>query len=346
MSEEMQFLPAPELEALVRRILERHGCRPGVAAILAANCVAAERDGSVSHGLFRVEGYVATLRSGWVDGAAVPRIEDKAPGFLCVDAANGFTQIALAAARPAFVAKIRQQGIALLAIRNSHHLAALWPDVEPFADEGLIALSMINSMVCSVPHGARRPVFGTNPLAFAAPDGAGGVLVFDMATTTMANGDVRVARAEGRQLPPGTGVDAEGRPTGDPAAILDGGALVPFGAHKGSLISMMVELLCAGLGGGHFSWEFDWSGHPGAQTPHTGQLFIGIDPAGAGGAAFGVRAAALVAQMRAAGLDHMPGARRHSLRAARAATGIPVSRARLAALAVLAREPEGDRLPG
>ena len=137
----------------------------------------------------------------------------------------------------------------MLGIRNSHHLAALWPDVEPFAEEGLIALSMINSMTCSVPVGAKKPVFGTNPLAMAVPAGAEGVLVFDMATTTMANGDVRVARAEGRMLPPGTGVDRDGNPTGDPAAILDGGALVPFGGHKGSLISMMVELLCAGLGG-------------------------------------------------------------------------------------------------
>lgn len=323
------------LRALVRAILERNGCRPEVAATLAANCVAAERDGSVSHGLFRVDGYVSTLRSGWVDGTAVPVVEDRAPGCIAVDAANGFTQVALAAARPAFVRKVRENGIAMLGIRNSHHLAALWPDVEPFAEEGLIALSMINSMTCSVPVGAKKPVFGTNPLAMAVPAGAEGVLVFDMATTTMANGDVRVARAEGRMLPPGTGVDRDGNPTGDPAAILDGGALVPFGGHKGSLISMMVELLCAGLGGGNFSWEFDWSTHPGAQTPHTGQLFICIDPARGGGPPFGLRAETLIAQMRAAGLDHFPGERRHHTRAQRA-EGIPVSSGRMARLRALA----------
>lgn len=330
-----EILSEDALRAVVQQILVRNGCRAEVAAILAANCVAAERDGSVSHGLFRVDGYVSTLRSGWVDGAAVPVVEDRAPGCLMVDAANGFTQVALAAARPAFVQKIRDNGIAMLGIRNSHHLAALWPDVEPFAEEGLIAIAMINSMTCSVPTGAKRPVFGTNPLAMAAPAGADGVLVFDMATTTTAHGDVQVARREGHMLPPGTGVDRDGNPTGDPAAILDGGALVPFGGHKGSLISMMVELLCAGLGGGNFSWEFDWSGHPGATTPHTGELFLGIDPARAGGLPFGLRAETLIAKLRDAGLDHFPGERRHRIRAARA-EGIPVPAERMARLRALA----------
>ncbi|MFC3059792.1 Ldh family oxidoreductase [Paenirhodobacter populi] len=334
-AEDTAIISETELRGIVARILERNGCRSEVAGILAANCVGAERDGSVSHGLFRVEGYIASLRSGWVDGTAVPVLEDKAPGCLAVDAKNGFTQIALDLARGEFTARIRQNGIALLLIRNSHHLAALWPDVEPFAEEGLIALSMINSMTCSVPQGAKKPVFGTNPFALAAPAGKEGMLVFDMATTTTAHGDVQVARREGHMLPPGTGVDRDGNPTGDPAKILDGGALVPFGGHKGSLISLMVELLCAGLGGGHFSWEFDWSGHPGAATPHTGQIFIGIDPSKAGGLPFGMRAETLVEKLREAGLSHLPGRRRHDLRAARAGQ-VPVAAARLAHLRDLA----------
>lgn len=338
MESEQIFIDQTDLTSRVFDVLSHHGCAPNVARILARNCVEAERDGSVSHGLFRVDGYVSTLKSGWVDGAAVPIIEDKAPAFLCVDAANGFTQVALSAARDQFVQKIRDNGVAILAIRNSHHLAALWPDVEPFATEGLIALAMINSMTCSVPFGARKPVFGTNPLAMAVPVDGGGMLVFDMATTTTANGDVQVARREGRMLPPGTGVDRDGTPTGDPEKILNGGALVPFGGHKGSLISLMVELLCAGLGGGNFSFEFDWSTHPGAQTPHTGELFIGIDPAKAGGAPFGARAAVLVDCLRQAGMSHLPGERRHQIRELHRAQGIPVTQAQLGHLDMLSQE--------
>ncbi len=104
--------------------------------------------------------------------------------------------------RPLLLEKVRRNGIALLAIRDSHHFAALWPDVEPFADEGLVALSVVNSMACVVPHGGQKALFGTNPLAFAAPRAGGDPLVFDMATSAIAHGDVQIAAREGRLLPP------------------------------------------------------------------------------------------------------------------------------------------------
>jgi len=301
------------LRKLLTRIFEANGCSPRVAAILGANVARAEATGSFSHGIFRIEGYVSSLRSGWVDGTAEPKLEHPAPAILRVDAANGFAQAALAAARAEFADMIRSNGIAFLAIRDSHHFAALWPDVEPFADEGLLAISMVNSMTCSIPAGATRPVFGTNPIAFAAPVAGKGPLVFDFATTAMAHGDVQLAARAGRAVPPGTGYDRHGAPTTDPRAILDGGALAPFGGHKGSALSLMIELMCAGLSGGSFSSEFTWAAHPGAQTPRTGQILIGIDPAHAGGAAFADRAAQLMEHLADAGLSAYPGARRHAL---------------------------------
>ncbi|MCL8303066.1 Ldh family oxidoreductase, partial [Pseudomonas mosselii] len=304
-------VPFNELRALLQSIFERHGCSAAVAAVLAHNCASAQRDGAHSHGVFRIPGYVSTLASGWVDGRAEPQVTDLAPAYLRVDAKGGFAQPALAAARPLLVEKARTAGIAVLAIHNSHHFAALWPDVEPFADEGLVALSVVNSMTCVVPHGARKPLFGTNPIAFAAPCAGHDPIVFDMATSAMAHGDVQIAARAGERLPPGMGVDAEGQPTTDPKAILEGGALLPFGGHKGSALSMMVELLAAALTGGNFSWEFDWSGHPGAKTPWTGQLIIVIDPSKAEGERFALRSRELVEQMQAAGLTRMPGERRY-----------------------------------
>lgn len=227
----------------------RHGTSAEVAAVLANNCAGAERDGAHSHGVFRIPGYVSTLKSGWVNGQAVPVVEDVASGFVRVDAQNGFAQPALAAGRALLVEKARSAGIAVMAIRNSHHFAALWPDVEPFAYEGLVALSVVNSMTCVVPHGADRPLFGTNPIAFAAPRADAEPIVFDLATSAIAHGDVQIAARKGERLPPGMGVDSLGQPTTDPKAILEGGALLPFGGHKGSALSMMVELLAAALTG-------------------------------------------------------------------------------------------------
>ncbi|WP_312935345.1 Ldh family oxidoreductase [Pseudomonas sp.] len=315
-------IPFDELAALLRGIFQRHGCSDPVAAVLAHNCASAQRDGAHSHGVFRMPGYVSTLDSGWVDGRAVPQVSDVAPGYVSVDAAGGFAQPALAAARALLVSKARSAGIAALAIHNSHHFAALWPDVEPFAEEGLIALSVVNSMTCVVPHGARRPVFGTNPIAFAAPCAGEAPIVFDMATSAMAHGDVQIAARAGQALPAGVGVDAAGEPTTDPQAILEGGALLPFGGHKGSALSMMVELLAAGLTGGNFSWEYDWASHPGAKTPWTGQLILLIDPDKGQGEAFAKRSRTLLEQMQGAGLDRLPGERRHRERALAQAQGV------------------------
>jgi delta1-piperideine-2-carboxylate reductase len=325
-----------ELTGLLEKIFLRHGTSPEVARVLAQNCAGAERDGAHSHGVFRIPGYVSTLKSGWVNGQAVPVVEDVASGFVRVDAGNGFAQPALAAARGLLVEKARSAGIAVLAIRNSHHFAALWPDVEPFAYEGLVALSVVNSMTCVVPHGADRPLFGTNPIAFAAPRADGDPIVFDLATSAIAHGDVQIAARKGERLPAGMGVDSLGQPTQDPKAILEGGALLPFGGHKGSALSMMVELLAAALTGGHFSFEFDWSNHPGARTPWTGQLLIVIDPSKAAGQSFAERSQELVRQMHGVGLKRLPGDRRHHQRAKSAAQGIALDEATLANLSELA----------
>ncbi|RMO84939.1 Ureidoglycolate dehydrogenase [Pseudomonas syringae pv. philadelphi] len=314
-----------QLTALLRQIFLTHGTSPDVADVLAENCASAQRDGAHSHGIFRMPGYVSSLASGWVDGKAVPVVEDVGAAFVRVDACNGFAQPALAAARSLLIDKARSAGIAILAIRSSHHFAALWPDVEPFAEQGLVALSMVNSMTCVVPHGASRPLFGTNPIAFAAPRAGGEPIVFDLATSAIAHGDVQIAAREGRSLPTGMGVDRDGQPTEDPRAILDGGALLPFGGHKGSALSMMVELLAAGLTGGNFSFEFDWSKHPGAQTPWTGQLVIVIDPDKGSGQPFAQRSEELVRQLHGAGQQRLPGERRYSERARSMAQGITIA---------------------
>lgn len=337
-----QLVQFETLVNLLERILIGCEANPAVARQIAFNCAACERDGSKSHGIFRMRGYVSTIRSGWVDPRATPVLEEAGTSFLRVDARNGFAQPALAVATDQARKRARDTGTCIIAIRDSHHFSALWPDVEPFAEDGLIALSVVNSMAVTVPVGARRPVFGTNPIAFSAPVAGQAPFVFDMATSAWSHGDIQIALREGRPLPEGVGVDAKGRPTTDPAAVLDGGALLPFGGHKGSALSMMIELLGAALTGGFFSTEVDWSGFPGAVIPHTGQVVIVIDPGRAGGAGFAPRAAELVQTLRDAGLEMVPGERRHRNRAASLAYGIRLDDAEWADLRALAADCVGQ----
>ena len=333
-------IPFDTLVSRLAAILEANGCAPWVAQVIALNCASAQRDGAHSHGVFRMKGYVSTLNAGgWVDGRAEPLLEDVAPGFLRVDGMNGFTICALARARDVALAKAKANGCAVLAIRNSHHLGALSLDVEPFADEGLIALSFINSMASVVPHGGTKPALGTNPIAFATPRRDARPLVFDMATSVMAHGDVQLAAREGRILDAPVGVDRAGNPTNDPKAVLDGGALMAFGGHKGAALALMVEVLCGALVGGKFSREVDLKQHPGAHTPHTGQSFILIDPQAGRGALppFADRVEDLIGYITDAGQTRLPGDRRHTARDESMAQGVPVAAEMVAMLEEMER---------
>src|SRR5690606_21377457 len=211
-----------------------------------------------------------------------------------VDGRGGFGQGAREAARDRLLEAVRRQGIACLTIRNAHHYAALAPDIEPFAEAGLVAFSCVNGRSRVAPWGARRAVIGTNPLAFACPRAGAAPLMWDMATSAIANGDILLAARDGHVIPEGVALDAAGAPTTAPRAVLQGGALLPFGGHKGGAVAVMVEILAAALTGGRFGFEDEAHLYPGAATANAGQLVILMDPDATGGANFAARVAGLL----------------------------------------------------
>jgi delta1-piperideine-2-carboxylate reductase len=321
---------------LIGRAFMRHGMSAPNAALVASVVAAAERDGAASHGLLRLDGYIATLRSGWVDGAATPVVTRTAPAILAVDARNGFAQVALAAVRDAAMETARREGLCAVCISDSHHFAALWPDVEPLAEQGFIALTMVNTRSRIVVWGGTRKVLGTNPMAFACPRGDGPPVVWDQASSLRAQGEVLKARVEGRPVPEGVGLDGAGEPTTDPAAILDGGALLPFGGHKGAGIAFMIEVLAAAMTGGRFGFNDESPAFPGAQTSRAGQFLLLIDPSRGPGGDVPGRIGALVAMLREAGAQRLPGDERHHRRARAVRDGITIPDAAHARLLTLA----------
>ena len=278
MGEEKIRTSVAEVHRVVAAALGRAVCDGANADSVAAVVAAAERDGCASHGVFRLAGYLAALRSGKVDGAARPSVARIAPGVLRVDARSGFAPLAIGAAREALAPLAREQGLAAAAVVNAHHFSALWADVEPLAEAGLVAIAMTSYMPAVAPAGARVPFFGTNPMAFAWPRAGGTALVVDQASAAMARGEVTLAAREGRSLPPGTGIDAAGQPTTDPAAVLKG-ALLPFGGHKGSGIALMVELLAGALIGQSFSVEAAERDNKDGGPPSGGVFMLALDPA-------------------------------------------------------------------
>ncbi len=299
----MSVLPLAEAEALARAVLERAGASATQAAPTARALVAAEASGQAGHGLRRLAAYAAQVRSDKVDGRAEPAADRTRSALLRIDAGNGFAYPALDLALDLLPGLVAETGVASAGIHRSHHAGVLGLTVERIAEAGLVALMMANSPGAMAPWGGRRALFGTNPIAFAAPLPDGPPLVVDLSLSRVARGKVMAARQRGEPVPEGWALDADGRPTTDAEAAL-AGTMLPAGDAKGAALALIVELLAAGLTGASYAYEasslFDDKGPP----PGLGQWLLVMDPRAMGGDTALGRIAALIAE-----IDAEPGAR-------------------------------------
>ena len=306
-------LELDDISQLAYDVMLANGCDSDNAAALADIICRAERDGSHSHGLFRVPGYVKALRSGKVDGKAKPTVKHVTPAVIQIDGNGCFAPLAQAVGLPLLADATGKIGIAALSLVSIHHFAALWPETEYLADRGFVGLACTAYMPMVAPAGSKEALFGTNPISFAWPRPGHGPVVYDMATAAMAMGDVQIAARDGHDVPPGTGLDADGNPSTDPAAIAKG-VLLPFGGYKGSAIALMVELLAAGLTGEQFSYEARATDNKDGGPPRGGEMIIGMSPDIIAGPNWQDHVEAFMQKMTSLDGVRMPGARRHKNR--------------------------------
>ena len=271
-------LSLDEIYKLANKTLLANRCDQETADILSELITNAERDGSLSHGLFRLPAYVSGLKSGKINGKQKPDIKKLTPSVIKADGKNCLAPVVLNKSIPELVKAAKENGVAVLAIINSHHMAAMWPETEKIAEEGLVAFACTSYKPAVAPAGAIKPLFGTNPISFAWPRKNNTPVVYDMATASMAMGEVQVAKREGHKVPLGTGLTKDGKDTTDPAEIADGGVLLPFGGYKGSGIAMMVELLAGALVGDNFSYETAAKDNNDGGPPSGGEFILAISP--------------------------------------------------------------------
>ncbi|MBM3546807.1 MAG: Ldh family oxidoreductase [Alphaproteobacteria bacterium] len=316
-----------ELEALAARAFVRSKTSEANARSVARALVAAEADGLSSHGLSRLAAYCDQAIAGKVDGFAAPKVARPRPSVVAVDAASGFAFPALDVGIAAAVPAARETGLAAIPIGRSHHFGVAGHAVERLAKAGLIGLALGNSPAAIAPWGGARPLFGTNPIAFAWPRAGRHPLVIDLSLSKVARGRIMVAAQKGEAIPEGWALDAEGKPTTDAKAAL-GGAMIPMGDAKGAALVLMVELLAVALTGSNFGFEassfFDAKGPP----PHVGQMLLALDVS-AFSADAEARAEAVFAAMAAQPGVRLPGERRFKLRAKAKAEGVDIPNALL-----------------
>lgn len=307
-------LSVEEARALVASALEASNTSADNAISVANALIGAELCGQGGHGLRRVAAYAAQARSGKVDGYAITKSERVRPGAAWIDAAHGFAYPALDLAITELSEMAPAQGIAVAAIRRSHHSGVMGLSVERLAEAGLVGLMLTNSPVAMAPWGSNKPLFGTNPIAFACPRKAGGPVVIDVSLSKVARGKIMAANQKGEAIPVGWAFDVDGNPTTNAKAAL-AGTMAPLGDAKGTALALMVELLTAGLTGANFAFEqssfFDGEGDP----PGTGHTLLAIDPSAFGGNSAVERFSTLAGMIEGADGARLPGARRSELRA-------------------------------
>ncbi|MEM8980615.1 MAG: Ldh family oxidoreductase [Pseudomonadota bacterium] len=306
-------LDLKKIEALTLDVLISNGADQPSAKAVAQTIVKAERDCALSHGLFRVPGYVAALRSGKVNGHANPTLVSKTPTVLACDAENAFTPRAHNVALPKLIEAAKTFGLAGLSLQRSHHFAALWPELETLSEAGLVGMTCVSYLPWVAPHGGQTPIFGTNPFGFSWPRPGLTPIVIDMATSAMAMGEVQIAAREGHEVPLGTGLSPKGEFTTEAAEIAKG-VLLPFGGHKGSALALMIELLAGPLVGETFSYETQERDNGDGGPAQGGQFILAMSPDVFSDKDWAKQTAAFTQKFSAIKGARLPGAKRHAAR--------------------------------
>ena len=333
----MQIVSADALRRLLRDLLEATGTASASAQLIGDSLVDANLVGHDSHGAIRILHYLEVARAGSVDPVAEPEIVRQDRATATVDAKWGWGQPAMWLATRTARDLARAHGLGAVVVTNSYHIGRVAPYVEWLATEGMIGLAMANAGRAVAPFGSRQRVMGTNPLAWAAPraDGAAPVCL-DVATAAVAEGKLRVARARGLAAPVGAIIDTDGLPSVNPTDFYAGGALLPFGGHKGSGLSILAQLVGVGLAGAH---PDVLSAHRGANGP----LVIALDitafvPLETFTARVEEQCAEIAAAEPAAGVERvwLPGEPELTVRQVRERDGIPLPDATWTELCALA----------
>ena len=304
-------IPVSELTQLVKDILVVHNTSEDNATAVASSLVAAEVDVQRGHGLSRVASYSAQARSGKVHGQIAPSVFKKAPSLLRVDANHGFAFPAFTRAIDELATLAKETGIAAAAITHSHHCGVMGHHAEKLAEAGLIGLVFSNSPKAIAPWGGKDAIFGTYPIAFATPRDGKAPLVIDLSLSKVARGKIKVAAEEGKPIPEGWALDAEGQPTMDAGAAV-AGTMLPMGDAKGA---------------SHLGFEASSFFEAEGPSPDIGQLIIAVAPGPLSDNRFAERLEVLITAILDQPGTRLPGAGKAALRKKAEEEGVEINRA-------------------
>jgi LDH2 family malate/lactate/ureidoglycolate dehydrogenase len=266
-----------EMVSLSSQILLSLGTSEEDALSVADSLVQAQEAGHASHGIIRLIEYSSFVERGWVIPTGQPTIISDRGAVALIDGQWGWGQVACKYAVDVATEKALALGTSTIAIRSCNHIGRLGEYVETLAQRNLVSLMWCNADPAVAPFGGKTRVFGTNPFAAGVPNSDQDIII-DFATAGSAEGKLRVARANGQKVPEGLIITKDGNPTSDPEEFYSGGALLPFGGHKGYCMSLLIEILGGALSGNHPSMNSSYSrGNGAVLTVINPEFFTGLN---------------------------------------------------------------------
>ncbi len=297
------LIPTPALHGWIERLFAAAGSDPSEARLTADHLVGANLSGHDSHGAGMVPRYVSSLLNGELQLNRAVEVVSDTGSIVVLDGQRGMGQSIAHQAMAIAIERVRLHGVAVLALRNSHHIGRVGHWAEQAAAAGFVSVHFVNAVSSKpivAPHGGIEPRFNTNPFTVAIPREDQQPILLDFATSAIAQGKVRVAYNKGAKVPAGALIDADGRPSDDPGVMFEPplGALLTFGAHKGFGMAVVCELLGAALTGGGSSHPANFARNYGVWNNMLALLF---DPARLGtGALFESESASFIDYVRSA----------------------------------------------
>lgn len=321
----MPTVAAAELRVLMRELLTATGTPEEIATLVGDSLVDANLAGHDSHGVMRSLHYLEMAESGQLNCTATPEIVREHGATVVIDGKWGWGQPSMWLATRSACERAREFGLGAAAVVNCYHIGRVAPYVEHLAREGMIGLATANAGRAVAPFGGRARVLGTNPIAWAAPRDPGKEpICLDVATAFIAEGKIRLASAREVEVPEGAIIDTDGYPSVNPHDFYDGGALLTFGAHKGSGFSILAQLIGVGLAGAQ---PDILAQHRGGNGPFVLAIDVSafVEP-GLFIERIEAQAAEINGSQAAAGVDSvlLPGDPEVVIRAVRSEEGIPV----------------------
>lgn len=279
-----------KLENFMKDVFRAYDFQPEEAALITDVLLTSDLYGIESHGSQRLDMYRGQMKKGWIDTKAQPQLVFESPIAATIDGQRAMGQLVGNQAMNLAIAKAKKTGIGMVTVRNSNHYGIASYYSKMALKEGLIGVSMTNSLPVVVPTYGRQPMMGTNPIAISIPADPLD-FTYDCATSVVAFGKLEVKHKEGKEAPLGWGINREGLDETHPETIIQqglarqaglyplGGSSEEFGSHKGFGLSLLVEFLTAGLSQGATSNHNGLDGVSG-----TCHYFMALDPAAFGDA--------------------------------------------------------------